>query len=191
MSGANTKRVVPMTQSLLSVRRGAGMACMVAFAVLCIARSATAARSLQGESTAGWLERARLSPGEIIVSAKLDTGARTSSLDAPNLRRFERDGMQWVGFDVTGDDGRSVHLERPLVRVVTVKSALGTDEARPAVKLGICVGNVYRVAEVTLVDRSGLAKPLLIGRRFLKGRLLVDTSRRYLLEPRCPQQPLS
>lgn len=134
---------------------------------------------------AGWLERARLSPGDIVLEAKLDSGARTSSLHAVNVQQFERDGKEWVAFDVAGNDGRSVRIERPLVRIARIKSALGTDEARPTVTLGICIGSIYRVTEVNLVDRNGLTKPLLIGRRFLKGRLLVDLNRRYLLEPAC------
>jgi len=137
---------------------------------------------------AGWLERARLSPGEIILEAKLDSGARTSSLHAANLKQFKRDGKDWVAFDVTGNDGRTVHIERTLVRIAQVKSALGTDEGRPSVRLGICIGNVYRLTEVNLVDRSDLAKPLLIGRRFIRGRLLVDMGRRHLLEPTCTRK---
>lgn len=120
-----------------------------------------------------------------MLEAKLDTGARTCSLDARNLQPFEREGRAWVAFNVADNTGRTVRIERPLVRIASVKSALGADEMRPAVALGVCVGNVYRVTEVTLVDRSVLAKPLLIGRRFLSGRLLVDSKRRHLLEPHC------
>ena len=137
---------------------------------------------------AGWLERARLSPGEILLEAKLDSGALTSSLHAANLKQFKRDGKDWVAFDVTGNDGRTVHIERPLVRIAKIKSALGTDEGRPTVTLGICVGNVYRVTEVNLVDRGGLTNPLLIGRRFLRDQLLVDAGRQYLMEPTCTQK---
>ena len=46
----------------------------------------------------------------------------------------------------------------------------------------------YRATEVNLVDHSGLTQPLLVGRRFLKGRLLVDLNRHYLLEPTCRQK---
>lgn len=134
---------------------------------------------------AGWIERARLSPGDIVLEAKLDTGARTSSLHAVNLRQFERDGKNWAAFDVTGNDGRSVRLERPVLRIAHIKSALGSDEARPTVTLGICIGRVYLITEVNLVDRSSMTKPLLIGRRFLKGQLRVDLAHRYLLEPAC------
>ncbi|MGZ5095509.1 MAG: putative ATP-dependent zinc protease [Burkholderiales bacterium] len=41
------------------------------------------------------------------------TGARTSALDAQKLQQFRRDGKEWVAFDVTGEDGRPVRIERP------------------------------------------------------------------------------
>jgi hypothetical protein len=152
--------------------------------------TAAAAYGAQPDSlpVAGWLERARLSPGEIILDAKLDSGARTSSLHAANLKQFKRDGKEWVAFDVTGNDGRAGRIERPLVRIARIKSALGTDEGRPTVTLGICIGSVYRVTDVNLVDRGGLSEPLLIGRRFLEGQLLVDAGRRHLLKPACTQK---
>ena len=138
---------------------------------------------------AGWIERARISPGGIVLEAKLDSGARTSSLNAENLEQFERGGQKWMAFDVVGNDGRRAHLERPLVRVARIRSAPGVDEDRPTVTLGICVGDVYLVTEVNLVDRSNLIRPLLIGRRFLlKGHLLIDLKRRHLLEPACEQE---
>jgi hypothetical protein len=139
---------------------------------------------------AGWLERARLSPGNVALEAKLDSGARTSSLHAMNLQEFGRDGKDWVAFDVIGDDGRSVRIERPVIRIARIKNALGADEGRPTVTLGLCIGSVYRVTEVNLVDRSSLTTPLLVGRRFLKGRFLVDPNRRHLLEPACKRKAL-
>lgn len=172
-------------------RRGARAARACLALILSLAPGfAARASAHDGLPVAGWLERARVSPGDIVLEAKLDTGARTSSIHAVNLRRFTRDGEEWVAFDVPGDDGRSAHVERPLVRVARIQSAPGVDETRPIVRLGICVGSVYRVTEVSLVDRSSLAKPLLLGRRFLRGRLLVDLSGRYLLEPACKRKAI-
>jgi hypothetical protein len=183
------EQILPVMRSLSSGQSGVALGCVLAISLLCAARAdaATPARVLP---IAGWLERARLSPGNVILEAKLDTGARTSSLDARNLQQFERDGRAWVAFDVTGNNEQTVRIERPLIRIASVKSALGADETRPTVALGVCVGNIYRVTEVTLVDRSILDKPLLIGRRFLRNRLLVDSSRRHLLELRCPLKTL-
>jgi hypothetical protein len=162
---------------------------VAAFVALLAAVAPSRAAQQDALPVAGWLERARISPGEVVMEAKLDSGALTSSLHATNIEKFERDGKGWVAFDVAGDDdGRRVRIERPIVRVAQVKSALGTDESRLTVTLGICIGSVYRVTEVNLADRNNVTKPLLIGRRFLRGRLLVDLKRRYLLEPACTKK---
>jgi hypothetical protein len=134
---------------------------------------------------AGRLEHARILPGDIVLDAKLDTGAYTASLHAENMRTLTREGESRIAFDVIDHDGRRVHLERPLIRTARVRSALGTDAKRPTVTLGICIGTVYRVTEVTLVDRSNLTTSLLIGRRYLSGNFLVDVSRDHLLRPQC------
>lgn len=124
------------------------------------------------------------------MQAKLDTGADTSSLHTTAIEHFERDGKPWVTLDVIGRDGRSVRIERPVVRNARVRSALGAGQVRPTVLLGICVGTVYGITEVTLADRSRLSVPLLVGRRFLESHLLlVDSTKRELNEPNCQEMP--
>lgn len=157
---------------------------------LITALPAAAATTPKALPVAGRLERALIVPGNLILEAKLDTGARTSSLHAAHIERHLRDGVEWARFEITGDNGQPVRMERPVVRIATVKSALGKDEGRPVVALGICIGKVYRITEVNLVDRSDLTSPLLIGRRFLQGRFLVNVNRRYLLEPVCTHTEL-
>ena len=158
--------------------------------LLLAAVPAVAALPYYALPVAGRIEHVRLTPGDIVVEGKLDTGARTSSLDAINMQRLVRDNADWMAFDVTGNDGRTVRIERPVVRIAKIRSALGVDEDRPVVTLGVCIGKVYRVTEVNLVDRGDLTAPLLIGRRFLQGRLLVNVNRRHLLEPACKRTAL-
>ncbi len=59
---------------------------------------------------------------------------------------------------------------------------------RKVIRLGICVGAVYRKVEVSLQDRSGFNNQLLIGRSFLAGRVLVDAGAEELVEPSCERQ---
>ena len=49
---------------------------------------------------AGWIERVSIYPGNIKIKAKLDTGAKISSLNAKNLEQFKRNGDTWVRFEV-------------------------------------------------------------------------------------------
>jgi hypothetical protein len=167
------------------MRAAVALAAMVMTCNVCSAADATERLPI-----AGWLERARITPGGLVLDAKLDSGASRSSLHATNIQRFQRDGSEWLAFDLETGEGRPLRMERPLKRIARIRSAPGAEEERPVVTLGICVGNVYRVTEVNLVDRSGLAKPLLIGRSFLRGRLLVDLKNRYLLEPTCKGKTL-
>ena len=57
------------------------------------------------------------------------------------------------------------------------------------VKLGICLGTIYREEEVTLVDRSGFNYQLLIGRNFTRDDFLVDPGKTFTTSPSCKQAP--
>jgi hypothetical protein len=135
----------------------------------------------------GWIEPVRLDAEGLLLSAKLDTGAGTSSLHvAPSdMQRLRRADGDWVAFKVTGKDKRSAHFEIRVQRVARVKKASGGVQERPTVLLGICLGEVYRVAEVNLTDRSGFEQPLLVGRNFLANHFAVDSSRTNTVQPAC------
>lgn len=135
---------------------------------------------------AGWIEKAVIYPHGIVMQAKLDTGAKTSSLHAPNPEYFIRDGKEWVRTGVSNKKIETVMLEAPLVRTATIKRHFGDKQSRPVVMLDLCIGNVRKTEEVNLVDRAGMNYQLLVGRNFLKGALLIDSSDTYMLSPDCP-----
>ena len=84
----------------------------------------------------GWIEKVRISPGNFIVHAKLDSGAEYSSLDAANLTEFERNGKPWVRFDLTERDGQKITIERPLLRTATIKRHNLESQKRPGHQAG-------------------------------------------------------
>ena len=133
----------------------------------------------------GWLEPVKLGSEGLLVPAKLDTGADTSSLHVSEIEWIRRTDGDWVAFDVVGKDGRKIRLERKVERVARVKKASGGVQDRPVVRLGMCLGQTYRVTEVNLTDRSGFKLPLLVGRSFLAERFAVDSSRTDTIEPSC------
>ncbi len=135
----------------------------------------------------GWVEKARISPGNIVLPAKMDSGADNSSLNVPDFAEFERDGETWVRFELANPTGRKTVIERKLVRVAKIKRHGGSRQKRPVVLMGICVGNYYRQVEVNLVDRSNFKYPLLIGRSFMRDKILIDPSAQYTLEPACEE----
>ncbi len=133
----------------------------------------------------GWLEKARIYPAGMLVKARVDTGARTSSLGANSLDYFERDDEEWVRFTTTNYKGKKIWLERKVYRTARVKHYSGRLQERPVIRLGICLGGVYREGEVNLENRSLMNYQMLIGREFLDGHFLVDPDAVFINPPQC------
>ncbi len=135
----------------------------------------------------GWIETI-LFPGEgLLLEAKLDTGAQTSSLDARDIETFERDDEPWVRFRIEGErDGQSEsqEVERPILRRVKIRGAGGVDH-RYVVRMQLCIGHQAYEEQFTLRDRSRMAYPVLLGRRTLEHLGAVDVKRQHTHEPSC------
>jgi hypothetical protein len=134
----------------------------------------------------GWAERALVFPAGLEFRAKLDSGARTSSVHTTRIREFRRNGQSWVDFTLDNGLGQTADLELPVERFVRIREHGGSYQRRPVVKMEICVDSVYKRAEVNLVDREGFNYPLLIGRTYLKGDILVDSGVTKTRAPLCP-----
>jgi hypothetical protein len=150
---------------------------------------ALGASPLAAKDVVGWVEHVRVYPGNVIVTAKVDTGAKTSSLDCECIDPLTIDGEPWVSFSVKSESGKVVSLKKPVLRIAKIKRHFGEQQQRYVIKLGICLGSVYREEEVTLVDRSGFNYPMLIGRTFLKKDFLVDPHDTYVTHPYCKDAP--
>jgi hypothetical protein len=132
---------------------------------------------------AGWLEYVVLEPWQIKLRAKLDTGAKTSSLHAIDIERFTQNGAPWVRF-LTEDKKKGVTLkpvELPVKRDVKIKSHHKDAASRPVVELQFCLNGDLYEEEFSLVDRSRFNYPILLGRRVLKQSILVDASMTFTL----------
>lgn len=149
----------------------------------------TSPRPAQQREAVGFVERVRLYPGNLLVHAKIDTGARTSSINVPEYERFTRSGRLWVRFSLTNRDNETITFERPIVRMARIRDLTGPTQTRPVVILGICVGHVFRISEVNLSNRSGFNFQFLVGRRFLRQLVVVDPARQYTVEPKCVVGP--
>ncbi|KGE04216.1 ATP-dependent zinc protease family protein [Pseudohaliea rubra] len=130
-----------------------------------------------------WIEDLQLA-----LPARIDTGAETASLDARNIREFERDGDQWVRFDLVHPaSGEPLALERPVARVVRIlQSSSQEAERRVVIELGIVLGHVRQLAEFTLSDRSHLDFQMLVGRNILKDLMIVDVGQSNIAPYRGP-----
>lgn len=133
----------------------------------------------------GWMEEAAISRGGFKVHAKLDTGADTSSMHAENLDIVMRNGKEWARFEITNNYGGQARIEKKVRRFAVIKRKKGKPQRRPVIKMEICVGGLNELVEFTLVDRSNFSSTALIGRNFLSGKVLVDSSNSYTTEPIC------
>lgn len=133
----------------------------------------------------GWLESIFIKPWNRRLTAKLDTGAKTSSLHADKIEHFSKNGEAWVRFSLVDiEDPKQVPIvvERPLVRTAYIKSHARQASKRDVVMLTVCKNGKAYEAEFNLVDRSNFNYPVLLGRSFLKDVALVDSSATFLFK---------
>jgi len=131
----------------------------------------------------GWREWVSLPQfGIRHIKAKIDTGARSSSLHAFEIEPYEFDGKTMVRFDVhpvQRRDDISIRCQAPLYDIRSVRSSSGAVSTRFVIlSLVSWMGETWPV-ELTLADRSEMGFRMLIGREAIRGRMLVDPGRSY------------
>jgi hypothetical protein len=153
----------------------------------CLAQDATQPQRTPDRkpTVAGWIETVNFPDYGIALSAKLDTGAVSSSLSVNDLQRFKRKGKTWYRFTIQGDNGKSATIEQQTSRIARIKRAEVEDIRRPIVRLKICVAGHLAETDFNLTDRSSQQSPVLIGRKFLGSRILVDSGRENLFPKPC------
>lgn len=131
----------------------------------------------------GWRELVSLPALKLTgIPAKIDTGARTSSLHAEVLEEIEREDGQYVRFAVDWDGIRH-ECEAIHVAIRGITSSNGETQKRYVIKTPMQIGDVRFKAEISLADRSVMKFPMLIGRSALRRRFVVDSGHSWLQTP--------
>jgi hypothetical protein len=112
------------------------------------------------------------------VHAKIDTGADVSSVWATGIR--EEDGV--LRFKLFGKKsphytGKEIKFDRPHYLRTRVANSFGHKELRYVVKLQLKISDKTIVGTFTLSDRSRKTYPILIGRKLLNRKFIVDVSK--------------
>lgn len=133
--------------------------------------------------TIGWREWVGLPAFDIeTIKAKIDTGARTSSLHAFDLERFTLDGQEMVRFSIHPEqrsDELAATVEVPVLELRSVTPSSGHAEVRPVVLTEVALlGDVWQV-ELTLTNRDTMGFRMLLGRQAMRHRFVVDPSLSY------------
>lgn len=133
--------------------------------------------------TLGWREWVALPDlGIGRIKAKVDTGARTSTLHAFEVQAFQRGNDPWVRFRVhplQHDLVTEVCCVSPILDRRVVRDSGGHEEQRFVIETRVRVAGESWPIEVTLTDRDSMGFRMLIGRTAIRGRYLVDPARSY------------
>ncbi|GLQ33185.1 ATP-dependent zinc protease family protein [Litoribrevibacter albus] len=138
-------------------------------------------QSIEKKTVIGQVENTKITPSEWSFESRIDSGATTTSIDARDITPFERDGKDWVRFNLYDRKTKQTfEIEKPVERVVKIKRH-GTElQERYVVLLDLSIGNLTERVEVSLTDRSEFTYPVLIGRNFLMDRAVIDVSQKFI-----------
>ena len=129
-----------------------------------------------------WLSLPKL--GVARIRAKVDSGARSSSLHVQEQELFERDGRQFVRFAL--DHGLRERLRHTVEaevidqRVVTDSGGHRNTRVFIRTLLQLPTGQAWPI-EINLTQRRNMLFPMLLGRTALRRRCLVEPARSFLL----------
>jgi len=131
----------------------------------------------------GWREYVGL-PGLGIksIKVKVDSGARSSSLHAADLRFFDRNGVQWVHFKVhpiQRSRAWAVEVEAQVLEFRSVRSSSGIAKMRPVIMTDVELLGTSWPVELTLASRDNMGFRMLLGREAFRNRFLVDGGKSY------------
>ncbi|MCG6118082.1 MAG: RimK/LysX family protein [Aquimonas sp.] len=133
----------------------------------------------------GWCEWVALPElGITAIRAKIDTGARSSSLHVDAQESFQQAGREWVRFrlHLDGAEAREpVECRAPVHDRRAVRDSGGHVTERVFILNRVALAGQDYPIELNLAARRGLKFPLLLGRTALADRFLVDAAHRGLL----------
>jgi hypothetical protein len=135
-----------------------------------------------GPTTLGWRERLALPElGIGLLKAKLDTGARSSSLHVDTLESFQRNGATWLRFTLSTKRRHpfEVSCEAPALDRRVVTDTGGHRTKRWFIRTQVTLAGQSFSVDVNLTDRRHMLFPLLLGRSALMGRFAVDPALSY------------
>lgn len=117
------------------------------------------------------------------IKARVDSGAKTSSLHAYNIEVKPEGDKNFAHFDIhplQGSKAVTIKCKAELVGERNVKSSSGHSEKRYVIRTPIKLGNEVWDAEITLTNRDNMGYRMLLGREAMRGKLLVDPDQHFV-----------
>jgi len=142
-----------------------------------------ASQADQGRIVVGWREWVSLPDLGLLLKAKVDSGARTSTLHAFELEEFERDGRDMVRFSIHPIQNNMDQVcvcEAELVDMRMVSDSGGHRELRPVIRTDVALAGQRWPIELTLTARDNMKFRMLLGRTAMQGRITIDPEVSFL-----------
>lgn len=118
------------------------------------------------------------------IDAKADTGAYTSSLHCHTIKVKEEDGKQYLCFSILDPSHENYQEKEYCLEEFSqtkVRSSNGVAQTRYKIRTRVRIGRSDYKTDFTLTDRKSMRYPILLGRKLLSKRFLVDCTHKYLL----------
>jgi hypothetical protein len=138
--------------------------------------------------TYGYIEKATLIDNDLTISAKLDTGAKSASLNASRIKEITKNGKPYLSFVVPSRQGDKF-FECEYIGKVNIKNRAEESLShklfrksvlRPVVMMKVKLGNKVRTIRVNLTNRKHFIYPMLLGREaILAFDGVVDPNKKY------------
>jgi len=142
----------------------------------------------------GWKEWVALPDLKIpAIKAKIDTGAKTSSLHAFDICSYTRNNKEYVKFSVHPLQKNTdiiITCNAPVVDKRRVTSSNGATEKRYVIKTKLNISNLKREIELTLSNREPLRFRMLLGREALQKRVIIDPCKSHLITKYKNNEPI-
>ena len=114
------------------------------------------------------------------LDVKIDTGADSNSLHCDDIFIDDEKFVHFTLLDKVHPAYHGKKMKIPLYKLKKVKSSNGSVELRASIKVNISFSGKKYSTVISLTNRSDMKYPMLIGRKFLTNRFLVDVSQEYL-----------
>lgn len=124
----------------------------------------------------GVVEKVTILPEKVKISAKLDTGAKTSSLGVTDMKIVTEDNHKWVYFAVNTKNQGKVYFKRKLEGYAKIKTRQQEQDSsdltkdyisRPVVLMDVRLGERQALISVNLANRQNFLYTFLLGRAAL------------------------
>ena len=117
------------------------------------------------------------------IDSKVDTGAYRGAIHVSEAEEVEKDGqksLRLIFLDEAHPEYNNKEFFVKNYKKTTVKNSIGGKEERYIIATTIKIGGKKIKIDLGVSDRKDMRYPLLVGRRTLKGRFIVDPSKEFI-----------